>query len=142
MIGADSGYTAANGKASTIVGSVAWTTYSDINFKHEIQIVTEGMELIRNLEPISYYWQPKKERLCTEKKSIGFGAQCVEYVFENCISSPVIKELKENVVVHTGDGGVLNATQWGVTLANLIPFMVNAIKELDSRLTRIEEKLS
>jgi hypothetical protein len=116
------------------------STYSDINFKYDVKDITEGLELIRNLVPITYYSDEKKNRTDACYPSLGFAAQCIDKVFNECVISLSLKELKKNIVTKM-ETTSLNVPQWAVSIGNLVPFIVNSIKELDTRLTEIEKRL-
>jgi trimeric autotransporter adhesin len=116
------------------------TTYSDIRFKCNITEIKEGLTLIKDIQPISYYW--KKEEGC-QKLALGFAAQCVNKVF-NCLNSETLNLLKHNIVDEpiNGENPDAKVPEWGINTINFVPFMINAIKELDKKIERIEQHLS
>lgn len=91
---------------------------SDSRLKDEIQSITYGLNEISSLNPVTYYWKND----ITPKKRFGFIAQEVQ---------PYIPEL-----VGQDTNGYYNLNTF-----DLIPILVNAIKELKSEVDALKLKL-
>lgn len=112
---------------------VAWTVVSDERDKTEIAPLEKGLDFIKQLNPVSYKF--RKDRDTEETvggKKYGFLAQDVLEV-----------EGEDNVIVDNEDPNKLKMTH-----EELIPVLVNAIKEqqemiaaLENRVTELEKRL-
>lgn len=100
--------------------------YSDIRAKKDIQPLSDGLYKVLNLNPVSYNWiNPGVEKRTTEEgtplKDIGFLAQDVETIIPEAVM--------------TDDEGkkLINYTA-------VIPYLVEAIKNLQSQIERLESE--
>ncbi len=105
---------------------VGWTTVSDVRDKTEITALPIGLDFVAKLEPISYRFKESRESdEAVGPTRYGFSAQ---QVLEAEGESPV--------VVDTEDLNKLKITD-----SNLIPILVQAIKDLKAELDELKGRL-
>lgn len=98
-------------------GATSWAAVSDIRLKKNVKPLTYGLSKINQLDPVRFdYAEDESE----DSQRIGFVAQQVQ---------PVIPE----AVTGTQD------TYFGVSATELIPVMINAIKELSAKVVLLEQ---
>ena len=102
-------------------GGTSWGVVSDIRLKKNIQPLKNSLELINQLNPITYNW--KDESL--NNNNIGFIAQEVE---------KVIPEITE-------DYDIKGEKYLGMRTTDLIPFLVKSIQELSKELNDLKNIL-
>ena len=102
-------------------GSTSWASASDIRLKKNIEPLKNSLELINQLNPITYNW--KDENMTNN--NIGFIAQEVE---------KVIPEITE-------DYDIKGEKYLGIRTTDLIPFLVKSIQELSKELNDMKEIL-
>ncbi len=135
-------------------GSNVWTVLSDVRVKEEIQPYAEGLAIVRLLQPVRFRYQEGKG-LPTDKQYVGFLAQDLERVAPSMVerkqvrlpqaqAEPVSEEplalgqlpriapipvplMEEQLFTNTGE---LQFT------------LINAIKELDSSMRALEQRLT
>ncbi len=93
---------------------------SDERLKRDIQPIDNAMETLRQIEGKTYYWKNEHK---DQGKQYGVIAQEVEQVLPE--------------VVTTDEQGMK-----GVNYQALIPVMLNALRELDSRISHLEQELA
>jgi len=91
-------------------GNTSWTGTSDGTLKNVISQITEGLSAINGLKPKIYSWKSDT----TNKPYPGLIAQDVQTVLPN--------------IVETETNGKL-----GIRYTDLIPYLISAIQELDSK---------
>jgi hypothetical protein len=89
----------------------AWSIYSDIRLKKNINPIENSLEKIIELNPCTYNWKYQED---TEGKTPGFIAQEFETIFP------------ELTTIYNLEG---DTAYMGISIENLIPFIVNAIQE-------------
>ena len=99
-------------------GGTSWGVVSDIRLKKNIQPLKNSLELINQLNPITYNW--KDETL--NNNNIGFIAQEVQ---------EVLPEITE-------DYDIKGEKYLGMRTTDLIPFLVKSIQELSKELNNIK----
>ena len=99
---------------------IAFGSPSDINLKKNINPVKNGLEKIKNLQGVSFTW--KKPGLSNIVDDVGFIAQDVQKVLPELV--------REN------EEGLLSVRHQGV-----IPILVEAIKEQQTQISKLEEKI-
>lgn len=86
--------------------------FSDIRLKNNVKNITNGLEIINKLRPVSFTWKNNN------KKTIGFIAQEVE-------------EILPNIVNHNDEYKILAENK-------IIAYLIGAIQELDKELRELE----
>lgn len=97
-------------------GATSWAAVSDERLKKNVQPLAYGLNELVQLEPVRFDYKDDESE---DSKRIGFIAQQVK---------PVIPEAV------TGS----EETFYGMSAAELIPVLVNAIKQLESRVAALE----
>jgi hypothetical protein len=106
---------------------VAWTTVSDIRDKTEVTALPLGLNFVTQLEPISYRFKESRDSdVAVGPTRYGFSAQDVLKI-----------EGESSVIVDTEDTDKLKITD-----ANLIPVLVQAIKDLKAELDELKERFT
>jgi len=98
------------------VSATDFDSLSDVTFKENIEPIPEAMDLVKKLRGVSFQW--KRNR----KKSLGVIAQEVEQVLPE--------------LVNTRENG-----QKSVVYDNLIPLLIEATKQLQEQVDRLETKV-
>ena len=102
-------------------GATSWTAISDIRLKKNIEPLKNSLELINQLNPITYNWKDES----MTNNNIGFIAQEVEKVIPEITTDYYIEDDK----------------YLGIRTTDLIPFLVKSIQELSKELKDIREIL-
>ena len=106
---------------------VAWTVVSDKRDKTQIEPMQHGLDFVEQLNPVSYKFRVDRDTEETNgKKHYGFLAQDVLAI-----------EGENNVIVDNEDPDKLRMTN-----EELIPVLVNAIKELKAEVETLKGKLA
>jgi len=106
---------------------VAWTVVSDKRDKTQIEPMQHGLDFVDQLNPVSYKFRKDRDTEETNgKKRYGFLAQDVLAI-----------EGENNVIVDNEDPDKLRMTN-----EELIPVLVNAIKELKAEVETLKGKLA
>ncbi len=138
-------------------GGGAWATYSDIRTKKNIQPFTDGLNVISQINPITFQYNEKSGYTDLETKYVGFSAQAIEKiapymvtqiddsensglsdkrVFDESALTKIlvnaIKELQEEIKVLKEDNSELNAKNEKTEETN---------KNIEARLTQLEQLL-
>lgn len=92
---------------------------SDINAKKDIEELRYGLEEVKKLRPVSFNWKT----LVNSHKSLGLIAQDVKSIIDEVVYADDSPEGK----------GALS-----IGYINLIPVLINAIKELDAKVKQLE----
>jgi hypothetical protein len=106
----------------------AWSFVSDARDKTDVEPLTLGLEFITGLQPRKFKWDIRDCEVDKGKEASGFIAQEVLEVVEVCNAG------------YTGLVDTNNPEQYTIATGNLIPVLVNAIKELTARLELLEGK--
>jgi len=93
------------------LNSTNFNSLSDINYKEEITQIENAVSTVLKLNGVNFKWKENG------KKSYGVIAQELEKILPELVSGDVVKT---------------------VNYSGIIAFLINAIKELDARLTQIE----
>lgn len=112
-------------------GSMQATSYnalSDERLKQQIYTLSGALETINQLRGVSYYW--KKEAKDLSRNTYGFIAQEVEQILPNIITTCSGKS----------DNGIYG--QKGLNYNSIIPWLVEAVKELTKENTELKQKVS
>ena len=118
--GQDNTYTdgTASNRWSAVYATNGTIQTSDIRLKKNIQPLTYGLKEVLNLQPVSYDWKDN-----SGKNKIGLIAQDVRKIIPQVV---VGDEAKENI---------------GMNYAELVPVLINSIKELNKRVEELEAQL-
>ena len=103
-------------KVRNNITAFASPMFSDIRLKKNVENITNGLEIINKLRPVSFTWKNNN------KKTIGFIAQEVEeilpeFVRDTTLDDKIIKTIKQD---------------------KLIPYIVDSIKNISNRLKKYE----
>jgi hypothetical protein len=93
------------------LNSTVFNSLSDISFKKDIRIIDDSLNTIRQIDGVSFKWKD------TDKISYGVIAQELEKILPNLVDGPISKS---------------------VNYSGLIAFLINAVKELDQRVSKLE----
>lgn len=118
-----------NGNAAK-VGGGAWATLSDERLKTNISPFTDSLSLLKKLEPVNFSYNGKAG-LNSNGSHVGLIAQKVEKIFPFMVTSFKAR-LEESDKQETE---LLSLDASALTYV-----MVNAFKELDERVTKLEKK--
>jgi hypothetical protein len=110
--------------------AAAWTFLSDARDKTNIQDLALGLEFINALQPRKFEWHSRDTDADHGIESSGFIAQ------------EVLEVVKTHNAEYSNLVSTCNPDQYSFAQANLVPFLVNAIKELTAKVNTLEEKLS
>ncbi len=118
-----------NGNAAKAGGGL-WAGLSDERLKTDISPFKDGLSLLKKLEPVNYRYNGKAG-LNTESQHVGLVAQQVEKIFPYMVGhfSGKLEEADAN------ETDLLSLDASALTY-----IMVNAIKELDERVNKLEKK--
>ena len=101
--------------------AAAWTFVSDARDKDNIQNLSFGLDFVTQLQPRKFSWNIRNSDVDKGKEAAGFIAQellsVVESQSADCLG-----------LVYTND-----PNQFSIAQTNLIPVLVNAIKELNAK---------
>jgi len=114
-----------NNSSATAHIKIDWTVTSDVRDKMNIESVTHGLDFVNQLNPIKYNF--KKSREISEpngKARYGFKAQEILAI-----------EGDNPIIIDNDDVDNLKFTN-----ANLVPVLVNAIKELKAEIELLKNK--
>ena len=106
--------------------AVAWTFTSDQRDKTAIEDLPVGLGFINKLQPRKYQWDFRHTDIDKGKESVGFIAQELLAVVEETNTSYI-------GLVDTND-----PNQYTIATTNLIPILVNAVKELSVELDTLK----
>ena len=108
--------------------ATSYNALSDERLKHQIYTLSGALETINQLRGVSYYW--KKEAKDLSRNTYGFIAQEVEQILPNIIT--------------TCSGESFNGIygQKSLNYSSIIPWLVEAVKELTKENTELKQKVS
>ena len=101
--------------ATGTLNAVSFNSLSDVNFKFDIEAVTNAVEVINNINGVSFKWKE------TGKSTYGVIAQDIEKVLPN--------------IVNTNQDGIKSVDYQALTA-----YLIEAIKELNVRIKVLESK--
>lgn len=108
------------------------TSTSDERDKNNIIVFPDnfGLQFIENVEPIAYQWNPRDSTNTKRNKEYGFSAQNLKYAKDSVDFSDYINILDES-----------NLESLMIKPTNLLPFIIQAIKDLNEKNKKIEKFL-
>ena len=120
------------GRIARFQGAAAngWTFVSDARDKRNVTDIDLGLDFVNQLQPRKFEWNHRTGESGNGEYSVGFIAQELLEVVEN------------NNAPHTQLVNTSNPDQYTVAQTNLIPILVNAIKELSAELQSVKAELA
>jgi hypothetical protein len=118
-----------NGEATKATASTAWQVVSDERIKKDISPFTDGLALLKKLNPVNFRYNGKAG-IADKKDNIGLVAQEVREIFPYMVGNFKGK-------LEPNDEHETDLLSLDVSPLNFI--VVNAIKELDARLAKLEK---
>lgn len=107
----------------------SWTFVSDARDKTAIENLPLGLDFITQLQPRKFQWDLRSTDTDKGKEASGFIAQ------------EVLAVLESNNAVYTGVVNTDDPNQYALAQPNLIPMLVNAIKELKAEIDLLKAKV-
>lgn len=114
-------------------------TASDKRLKKDISPLNYGLAEILKLEPVQYKWKEGHD-----KEMLGLIAQDVESVIPQVVSHNVLSEEEIERIEADGGGRVVteeNKDSYSMSYSQLIPVLINSIKELNAEIEVLKEAL-
>ena len=107
--------------------AAAWSFVSDARDKKDIEDLKLGLDFVTKLKPRKFKWDLRDSDVDKNKEASGFIAQ------------EVIETLDEVNADYTGIVDTNNSEQYTVSQANIIPMLVNSIKELKEEIEQLKK---
>ena len=124
--------------------SATWATSSDERDKADIVPMAHGLDVIESINPINYFWDKRSSYWdITDMDNIikhaGDGSKKVGDNLRTGFSAQNVKSALDSVG-YTGHSVINSTDPENLTIieTNIIPFLVNAIKELSAKVTALE----
>ena len=108
--------------------AAAWSFVSDARDKKDVEDLELGLDFVTKLKPRKFKWDLRNSNVDKNKEASGFIAQEVKEVLD---------EMEND---YTGIVDTNNPDQYTVSQANIIPMLVNAIKELKQEINDLKCK--
>ena len=105
-------------------GNTSWTSQSDRRIKRDINSLNSCLDKIIQLNPVKYNFNTDP---IDYSPRTGFIAQEVQEVLPNIVSSNTTEEYSDGLL--------------GLSMTEMIPYLVGALKEANERITMLEEIL-
>ena len=102
------------------INAGSFTSASDARLKKDVEEISNGLDIVLQMRPVSYNWISGRKNLNPEHKEVGFIAQELEALFPN-----IVRTMPE------GEGQVEN--QKTVAYDRMVSVIVAAIKELNAK---------
>ena len=106
----------------------SWTFVSDKRDKSDIEDLELGVDFINKLQPRKFKWNHRHTNNDKGKEASGFIAQEVQEILD-----------KENAN-YTGIVDTNDPEKYQLAQGNIIPILVNAIKELSEEIKELKKK--
>ena len=127
--------------------SATWATSSDERDKADIVPMAHGLDVIESINPINYFWDKRSSYWdITDMDNIikheGDGSKKMGDNLRTGFSAQNVKSALDSVG-YTGHSVINSTDSENLTIieTNIIPFLVNAIKELSSKVKVIESAM-
>jgi hypothetical protein len=111
-------------------GASAWSFVSDARDKKNVQDLALGLDFVNALQPRKFEWASRDNDFDHGVPAAGFIAQ------------EVLEVVEANNAGYSNLVNTCNPDQYTFAQANLVPFLVSAIKELSAKVQSLEDKLS
>ena len=108
----------------------SWSFVSDARDKTDIEPLTLGLDFVTGLQPRKFKWDIRNCDVDKGKEASGFIAQEVLEVIQVCNAE------------YTGLVDTNDPNQFTLATGNLIPILVNAIKELKAEIETLKQKVN
>ncbi len=112
-----------NGTTTGTYTTAGWVSSSDKRLKNDIQPINNAMDLVRKLNGVYFQWIGNKDA----GRQLGFIAQ------------DVCKVLPEVVVGKEGD--MAKGETLGMAYQNIVPVLVEALKEKDQQISELQQRM-
>ncbi len=139
LIGVPSG-PAVPGPAALIVygearksDGIAWTTMSDVRVKKDISVFSEGLDKVMQINPVWFKYKNVEDSAGEQAEQVGILAHELQPVFPY-----MIKEVKAKISADDKEESDLLCFNGSA----LLFVVINAIKELNTRLQRLEATIT
>jgi hypothetical protein len=106
--------------------STSWQGFSDSRWKKNVSTISGGLDKINALRGVNYKWNVASQRSDTTTNRVGFIAQEVKDIIPEAVG-------KAESPSHNDD-----ELYYSISDSSLIPVLVEAIKELTTRLEAVE----
>jgi len=113
-----------NGTTTGTYTTSGWQTSSDGRLKTHIQSIDSAMSLVRRLKGVYFQW---KNDPSASNRQLGFIAQDVQKVVPEAVTGK--------------EGNIAKGETLSMGYQNLVPLLVEALKEQDKHITDLEQKL-
>jgi hypothetical protein len=141
-----------NDNTASAYVKVSWTVTSDERDKTDFKDLDVGLNFIKALEPVTFYWDERAKYVDTtdpdcdldkvthdgthkgDRIDIGFKAQAVEKLEE--AAGYKIADKTNLTTTLTADG-----KQYGLKYERFVPILVKAVQELSDQVTDLKEQL-
>ena len=107
--------------------AAAWSFVSDARDKKDIEDLELGLDFVTKLKPRKFKWDLRDSEVDKNKEASGFVAQEVKEVLDEINAD------------YTGIVDTNDPEQYTVSQANIIPMLVNAIKELKEEIEQLKK---
>ena len=107
--------------------AAAWSFVSDARDKKDVEDLELGLDFVTKLKPRKFKWDLRDSEVDKNKEASGFIAQ------------EVIEVLDKVNADYTGIVNTNNPEQYTVSQANIIPMLVNSIKELKQEIEQLKK---
>jgi len=138
----NAGATGSGAIASNGASAAAFFTLSDRRLKRDIKPLESALDLIGKLNPVTFKWANAKE----DKDSVGFIAQEFAEVLPEAVmktddgKSDEMPKKKRNIEVGDDFKTVEIDDPWMMSDSGLIPYLVQAIKELKAEIEVLKQR--
>lgn len=129
----------------------SWSGYSDKRLKKDIKIFSDGLNVLRKLNPVSYQFNGIGN-LPTGKSYIGVLAQDIKEIAPYCIGETSMKIKQSESSAFSADGDVFEnvapdtsgiaksiVKSYTFNYDGLVYVLINSVKQLDSSVTDLEK---
>ena len=138
------GYTTSNGAYRLQVNSQIFATNatiatSDANYKKNVSLITNGLEIINKLKPVSFDWKEHPVHNFSDGTDIGFLAQDVQEILsEEKYAKNVVKN--NNCTYKDSNQNEITEPFLGLSDTKLIPILTSAVQQLSNKVSLLEDE--
>ena len=131
-----------NASVTSIGGQVNWTAFSDARIKHSVQENVPGLDFIKELRPVTYYFDIDKQNalLGIQDTAVWEGKDDIKAIrFSGFIAQEVDAAAKK--IGYNFSGVDKSGTLWGLRYAEFTVPLVKAVQELNERNATLQKML-